>query len=285
MRHSLDGFHTLFLELDRKVVLVIVIGLIVLLGWLDYVTGFEITFSFFYLIPIALATWYIDIRVGYVVTVVCIVVWILSNRLAGATYSQESIRYWNASVRLAVFFAISSLLDRFKRVLEAEQLLSRTDHLTGIMNNREFYNQAELEVKRASRYKHPLTLAYIDLDNFKQVNDRDGHQAGDRLLRSVTQTISQEIRKTDVFARLGGDEFALLLPNTDQASARHVLNKIGKTVLAPLRAAASPVTLSIGVVTFLSAPPTMDELIHQADTLMYQAKTVGKNRTLYLQVE
>ena len=285
MRRYLAEFHVSFQNLNKRTIIAIVLLIVILLGWLDYTTGFEISFSFFYLIPITIATWYIDIKFGHAITILSISLWAISNWLAGQTYSQEIIRYWNASIRLVVFFIISDLINQLKSIIERERLLSRTDHLTGIANNREFYSQADLEFKRASRYGYPLSIAYIDLDNFKKVNDELGHQAGNRLLQSVANTISGEIRKTDIFARLGGDEFALLLPNTFQGSAEVVVKKIESVVNRHLKAIDSHVTLSIGVITYLSPPPSVDELIHKADEIMYQAKISGKGRTFYSQVE
>ena len=281
----LNEFHNLFLRLHRNTVLVIVLGLVALLGWLDYVTGFEVAFSFFYLIPIAIATWYISLRFGHFITAVSISLWTISDWQAGELYSHEIIRFWNAFLRFSMFYIITTLLEQFKIVIQKERLLARTDPLTGITNRREFYTQAELEIKRASRYKHPLSIAYLDLDHFKNVNDEKGHLEGDKLLVAITNVISGDVRKTDTFARMGGDEFVLLLPNTDQPAAKVVLGKIERSVAEKMKAMESPVTLSIGVVTFLSVPESVDELLHKADGLMYQAKALGKSRTIYFQVD
>jgi len=285
MRRLLTEFHLIFLKLNRNTVFAIVLVLVALLGYLDYATGFEITFSFFYLIPISISAWYIDQKIAQIITAISITTWMVSNWLAGEIYSQEIIRYWNASVRFIVFYFISYLVSEFKLVLQQERRLSRTDYLTGISNSREFYNQAELEIKRADRYKHPLSAVYIDLDFFKKVNDEKGHREGDKLLKTITQLISSNLRKTDVFARLGGDEFGLLLPNTDQRSARTVLQKVEMKVMRELKDIHSPVSLSAGVITFLSAPKTVDELIHKADALMYQAKSQGKNQVVYIEYD
>lgn len=285
MLRLLDELHNLFLRQNRNTNLAIIFGLVILLGWLDYVTGFEISFSFFYLVPISLATWYINIKFGHLITTISIAVWLISNWLAGDTYSHEIIRFWNAFLRFSLFYMIATLLEQFKVVIQKERQLARTDPLTGITNRREFYIQAELEIKRASRYKHPLSIAYLDLDHFKKVNDEKGHMEGDKLLQVITQAISSDIRKTDIFARLGGDEFVLLLPNTNQISVRVVLGKIETSVTEKMKAIESPVTMSTGVITFLSAPGSVDELLHKADGLMYQAKASGKSRTIYFLVD
>ena len=133
------------------------------------------------------------------------------------------------------------------------------------------------EIGRLQRYKRQFTVAYVDLDNFKTVNDQFGHSKGDELLRIVANTARNQLRDTDVVARLGGDEFALLLPETGQEDARVVIAKIQRSFLSEMRNNGWPVTLSIGVLTCIEMPGTADELIKMADKLMYSVKNNGKN--------
>lgn len=258
--------------------------LIGLIGWLDYITGFEITFSFFYLISITLVTWYVGLRAGVGMTFVGVLFWLISNWIAGETYSNEWIRLFNAGVRLTVFSLIAYLLHELKTIYRKEHVLARTDFLTGAFNRREFAQQLELEIERARRLGYPISLAYIDLDNFKVINDNEGHRAGDAQLRLIAHTILHTIRKTDVFARLGGDEFGLILPNVNQADAKYVLEKIENAVMQELHRVHSPVTLSTGVVTFKLPSADADVLLQRADALMYEAKLAGKNRVVYKEI-
>ena len=138
-----------------------------------------------------------------------------------------------------------------------------------------------MEINRARRYKHPFTMVWIDLDNFKRVNDCFGHTTGDTLLRLVARTIQENIRATDTLARLGGDEFAILLPETGRDVAEVIMQKVQKINLDIMREHGWPVTLSIGVVTFTSSPSTVDETLRIADRLMYAAKNNGKNGVQY----
>ena len=271
--------------LSKRGIFVLATLLVALLGWLDYATGFEITFSFFYLFPITLAIWYFGYRAGLVITCMGVLTWLVSNWLAGQTYSNEWIRLFNAAVRLAAFSGIAYLLHELKTAYNNERTLSRIDFLTGVFNRREFTEQLELEVNRAKRLDYPITLAYIDIDNFKVINNEEGHKAGDTQLKLIAQTIMRSVRKTDVFARLGGDEFGLLLPNVNQANAKQVLKKIEKAVSQEMNHANSPVTLSMGVITFNAPPVTTDDLLQMADILMYEAKQSGKNRTYYKEVD
>ena len=159
--------------------------------------------------------------------------------------------------------------------------MARIDYLTGAGNSRFLYNLVQLEIDRLQRYQHPLTLAYIDLDNFKTVNDRLGHAVGDQVLCAVVSSVKKNIRRTDSVARLGGDEFALLLPETNQESARVVLSKIQEDILEEMRINNWPVTVSIGVLTCPVAPPSTDALVSMADELMYSVKRDGKNGVKY----
>ena len=255
--------------------------LVALLGWLDYATGFEIAFSFFYLIPISMAAWYLTLKYAQILTVTSLLLWMISNWLAGESYSSEWIRFFNTAIRLATFLMFAHVLSNLKAAFRSEQHTARTDYLTGIHNKRQFIEQLGLELKRASRLQYPVSMVYIDLDNFKMVNDDLGHEAGDRQLALIAQTIAGLVRKTDLFARLGGDEFGLFLPDTDQARARPVLEKIESKVSQELRRLNSPVTLSIGVITYHNPPQDPKAIIQAADALMYQAKQTGKHRTLY----
>lgn len=186
---------------------------------------------------------------------------------------RESTEKAASIVRKLLAFARLQVL-----ALERERVLSSVDPLTGTVNARAFRERARDEIDRSRRYGRPFTLAYVDLDNFKTVNDRFGHSAGDNLLRLVTDIIRKNLRTTDILARVGGDEFAFLLPETDQVSAHAVLDKIRNKVASSLKEAELPVTMSVGAVVYLSAPDSVDSMIHQADNLMYQAKYSGKNR-------
>jgi diguanylate cyclase (GGDEF)-like protein len=138
-----------------------------------------------------------------------------------------------------------------------------------------------MEINRVRRYGHPFTVVCIDLDNFKTVNDCFGHSTGDILLRLVARTIQQNVRATDTVARLGGDEFAILLPETGRNVAEVIMQKVQKINLDIMRRHGWPVTLSIGVVTFMSPPSTVDEVLRLSDRLMYIAKDNGKNSIQY----
>ena len=121
-------------------------------------------------------------------------------------------------------------------------------------------------------------LAYLDLDDFKKVNDTAGHDEGDRVLAAVGDVLRRHTRKSDLVARLGGDEFVLLLMNTDRSGALGTLERIRDALRKVIEERSWPITVSVGALSFLEAPATIDEAMQAADALMYRAKSEGKNR-------
>jgi diguanylate cyclase (GGDEF)-like protein len=125
--------------------------------------------------------------------------------------------------------------------------------------------------------RRPYTMVYIDLDNFKTVNDTLGHATGDLVLKSVVDTIQHQIRSRDYLARLGGDEFAILLTDLDQENAKIIIDRLQLALLERMRIKEWKVTFSIGVLTVLTLPESVDVLVSLADSLMYQVKDKGKD--------
>ena len=166
--------------------------------------------------------------------------------------------------------------------MSCERRLARFDHLTGVLNGRAFQEILEAEVQRSLRYHHPLTLAYLDCDNFKPVNDQYGHEVGDRVLRILAQTIQGNLRQSDRIARVGGDEFVVLLPTISCASAQQVFDKLQDKVSQAMKANAWPVTLSVGAVTYDEPDLAADVMLKEADRLMYESKKGGKNRICHI---
>ena len=246
----------------------------------DYVTGNELSFSLFYLIPIVLVTWFSGRNLGLAICVIAAITWFIADALVGQSYSQPIIRYWNAAVRLGFFVMVTLLLPALK-ALDREKEIARVDHLTGTANRRHFFEVAQTELDRSQRFKRPFTIVYIDLDGLKTVNDQSGHQTGDKLLCAVVNRAKSSLRRTDLMARLGGDEFILLLPEIGQDAARMTVPKIQSILQDEMRRNDWPVTFSIGALTYRDGPITADELIRRADDLMYSVKKSGKNAIAY----
>lgn len=165
--------------------------------------------------------------------------------------------------------------------LNKEKQLARIDALTGAHNRRAFYEMMQRERNRAHRHKRPLTVAYIDLDNFKEVNDSFGHHAGDSVLIAVAEVMARNLRQADFVARLGGDEFAIVLPESGPEQARPVITKIHMRLMDSMKENGLPVTFSIGAVSFLTFLGSVEEMLQKADELMYFVKSHGKSNVRY----
>lgn len=258
--------------------------LIILLGIFDYYTGIETPLSIFYLVPITLATWMLNARIGCSFCLLSTLSYLISTLRWQHDFVKPLTPYTNSLSRLIFFLLVCFIISKLKTFLMQEMILARTDALTGAANRRYFYEKSQEILDQARLKQSPITLAYLDIDDFKTFNDLWGHQEGDSILALVTGTISSNLRKTDILARLGGDEFAILLPDTDQHDARIVLDKIRSKLLNPSRIGDVRITLSFGAVTFSTLPANMDTLVSQADRLMYQVKKSGKNSILYQEI-
>ncbi len=251
--------------------------LVVFLGVIDYLTGYEVQFAIFYLIPIAFVTWFTGKKGGEFISIVSAITIFLADMMAGKVFLFSLLWLWNTLAVFGFFLVVVLSLSLLKNALEKERILARTDSLTGVANSGYFKLLTNLEIERCRRYKSPFTFAYIDCDNFKILNDQFGHHVGDDLLILVDDTFRQNIRKTDIVARLGGDEFGVLFPETGAEQGKAVIEKIQKRFLEIMKEKDWPVTLSIGGVTYLKAPTAADEVIKYADNLMYSVKSSGKN--------
>ncbi len=173
--------------------------------------------------------------------------------------------------------ASSGLFVNVAATLRTQSSLARTDGLTGLLNRRGFFEVAAQELQRALRHRYAVTLMYIDVDDFKAINDRQGHAKGDQLLKSISESLEETIRDTDTTARLGGDEFAVLVSESDAIASDYAALRIRSEVLSRLNARGWSVTLSVGAITVLPGQPNLPAVIAAADELMYAVKRDGKS--------
>ena len=267
-------------EVDDRLVLSLAFVAILLLGIVDVSTGPDISLAIFYLVPVGAVAWRCGRRSALIIALFAGVAW-----LGADAYFQTTgtwVQIWNATVRTSVFIFFGVVVAELRSAINHERDLARIDMVTGVANRRCFYELATLEISRARRFNRPLTLVYLDCDRFKSVNDRFGHAAGDRVLRTVADVLRQSTRAIDTVARMGGDEFALLLPETNEAGAKVVVHNVRERLRARFGPAEPSVTLSMGVRTYHPPPAVVDDMITGADELMYDVKKSGKDGVRYL---
>jgi diguanylate cyclase (GGDEF)-like protein len=246
---------------------------------IDYATGSAIRVASLYFIPLALAGWRLGRMGASIASLLATLLWVGILYSDGGEYTHTHVILINFVTQGATFFTMSLLVAVLSNALRNERSQGATDALTGLRNRRAFVDQANMALALCRRYKHPVGLAYIDLDNFKSVNDALGHAKGDALLQKFGALISASLRATDIAARIGGDEFVVLLPETNAESAFTFCERLRHTLEASIDFRALNVTASIGVVVDDPASESIEELLKQADAQMYRAKGGGKNRT------
>lgn len=277
-----------FEYLDNKpkwLLLIFGVVLIGILGVIDHITG-DYSLALFYLLPVFLGAWFVNKRAGLVMGLLSGLAIVLAHEIPHpGTFDPFVMRVWNTSMEVLFLFIMSYMFSMLRRDFEVEKALARQDQLTNAVNRRSFQELAEYEINQSRRHQRVLSVAYIDLDNFKTVNDSMGHHVGDDLLVKVVQTLQQNIRSTDVVARLGGDEFCILFPETSSDATKDILEKLQGRLLSTMAANAWPVTFSIGAITYKNPPASVDSMLKEADARMYAAKKDGKNMISHAIVE
>jgi len=267
-------------KLAARPAIVIAIAIAATVGatLLDRATGTQLSLAALYLGPVAIIAWFFGRTPG---RIWCVVV-AGASALAESTTPQvdlsQAIVIWNATAVLMLSWVVVEVVTRLHRAIVTERDLARTDALTGVANTRAFKELAATELERARRYGRTFTLATLDLDNFKAVNDTLGHAAGDRLIHDVGQAIRRRLRRVDIVARIGGDEFVVLLPETTAAAAAVALGHVQESLQKVAEGYGPVVRASYGSVTFVSPPGTVEEMLQLADVAMYQAKNAGGDR-------
>ena len=256
-----------------------ILGL-VFVSCVRYCTPTELQVTFLFLLPISFATWFLSPVIGCLFVVAATTALLIFD-VRHPESADHSILLSNTIMNLVFFSVVVFIFSEVRTLYRREQELSLHDPLTGLLNHRAFVEKVATENRRLQRHPNSLTLAYIDLDNFKRVNDQSGHAAGDAVLRSVAQMMTSTVRSTDFVARLGGDEFAVLLPDTNSEAAKAVMAKVHEKLLQHLQEQNYRVTFSIGAVTFTHMRSSPSEMIYMADETMYSVKQKGKNGIEY----
>lgn len=255
----------------------VTLALIVLVTYAEASTPPHIAVALLYLMPIGLAALGRGWRVGAVVAGVCTVLGLIADVYFRAPREAAFVLAWNWSLRACMFVLYAWVTGALRTRLKLENELARTDALTSLHNRLAFFEAVSRELARVARTSRSVSLAYIDLDYFKSVNDTHGHDEGDRVLLAVANTLRASIRKPDTAARIGGDEFALLMPETDSSGAEHAIARVREAWRTIATTHDWPVRMSVGVVTLSAGKMTADDLVARADALMYEVKQSGRD--------
>lgn len=261
---------------NSKLIASVLAGLLAV-GYIDFISGIEIRVFPLYFIPLIYAAWHLRRLETIMFTLLATCLWVMAQVMSGRTYSHSYIWIINFITQGSAFLLVSLLVSRLRASLMKERELSRTDPLTGLPNRLSFMNRGNVLLAFCARKKIPVSLAFIDLDNFKQVNDRYGHETGDRILIKAAEALVSSFRSSDLVARLGGDEFVVFLPDAHDDAAE-ALEKVRALLNRTPELMMHSVSASIGLVSYTTAPDELADMIQQADGLMYAAKNEGKNR-------
>jgi diguanylate cyclase (GGDEF)-like protein len=236
----------------------------------------ELPIAVLYLAPVVVLVWTSGRHIGLAGAATVALLRVLIDFANPRPMSDPSVPYWNFVISLPLYILVADMLQRMRVVMEREREMAMTDQLTKLGNRRFFLDIARVELNRTLRYNRPLARGYIDVDYFKEVNDKMGHAAGDELLQLIARELMVVLRTSDIVARIGGDEFAVLLPETPRDGAEIAFDKISEHLTDAVRAAKYPVSFSVGVVTYESGPANLDLLLEEADQMMYAVKHGGK---------
>jgi diguanylate cyclase (GGDEF)-like protein len=267
--------------LIKTLITIIGVALSIVIFYVDYIIlGPEVTFTLLYLFPIVAVAWVSGFRPGVFVATLSIIEW---GYIKFHNFQSPEISLFMLNIisKFVVFIFVIFIITQLKARIKKEKLFATHDHLTGVLNRKGFYEILEIEVYRAKRNRTSLGLAYCDIDNFKEVNDSLGHDAGDDVLIQFSKMVTSEIRKTDIFARIGGDEFVILFQDIDLRESKSIVRKIMNEFAKISERKEWPTTLSIGIGVFRSRHLDIKKMMTATDTLMYNVKKGTKNGVIY----
>lgn len=277
-RIDIEVFQRIFSNLTKSQFILAILLAIVAIAGVDFVTGVEIRIFPLYFIPLVVASWRFGNQGAFVSSIAATFVWIIVQYLSGQQYSHPWVWLVNFFAQGLAFVAGSLLVARLQIALTQERALSRTDQLTGLANRRSFQEQSGRLLQLCKRNRKPVTLVYLDLDNFKVLNDTQGHARGDQFLQKVASVLRETLRSSDFTARFGGDEFAVLLPETGKDEAVMAMEKVRAKLSETANNFQCKVTASIGGVSYGCAPSSFEQMTNEADQLMYKVKVSTKDR-------
>lgn len=271
--------HNFFAYLDgksKKNLLLTAYILVGLLAYLDYLAG-DFSLLIFYFIPVFLVGWFVGKSAVFSICISSSIASYFDKVMDHMHSPSPYLLTWGFFLETSYLVLLGLMFSTLREKHDQETQLARIDPLTRVLNRRYLYEMAEWEINRSHRYNRAFSVAYLDLDNFKIINDQKGHHVGDNLLCVVAETIVDNVRCTDIVARIGGDEFVVILPETGEEDACAAIGKLQDKLMEQMTGRMWPVSFSIGLVTYNIAPASVDDMLKKADALMYSVKTGGKD--------
>ena len=262
--------------LERLAAWFVGLAAIAALGFLRTASDAEYAFASAVIIPVVAVAWIGGRKAGIVLSLLAAIMWVGSDLLAERQFSSWWIPYLNAITRFANLCLHSPSGGHGENPSGARTGNRQPRCPEWVAQPAGFLRGGNAEADRSRRYGHPLAVAFLDLDNFKRLNDSQGHEAGDRALKAVAKCLVGSLRTTDRLARLGGDEFAVLLPEIGYDAATDAGHKIAAAADAALKEF-PPVSASIGIAWFERAEGDFPAMLDAADSLMYEIKQEGKH--------
>ncbi|MBI5232271.1 MAG: GGDEF domain-containing protein [Coriobacteriales bacterium] len=267
----------------RLLALILAILAVVGISFLNrYAETFDAEVESLYLIPIAFVAWTQSRRLALAFAALAVIpaVWSCVVGHAESPFRLQTL--FELVQHTGTFLTATLVVSLLADVMRERSHQAHMDGLTDVANASHFHEIVERELARAKRYGRPVTVGFIDVDDFKTVNDTLGHNGGDEILRAVAEVIKNGLRASDTVGRLGGDEFGVLLPETDAAEATAILERLRLQIAAESRAHETSVRASIGATSLDAAADatTAQAVIQRADALMYRVKVDGKNGVL-----
>ena len=250
-------------------------------GLLDHLTGHELSFQIFYLLPVALSAWYVGVRQARAMALAAALTWLAADWSAGRFYSEEWIGYWNALVRLLLFLLIARLVEAARTRLRSEQALSDFDSITRLPNQRAFHLQLTLEQARLTRYRSPFTVAYIHIQGFKQMRATMGDELGDELLEGIAARLLEATRASDHLARLDEAGFAVLFPREDWSESEPILRRLGEMLEESVESGDWPVTIRVGALTFGHGAGSREEMNRELDQMVADVRRAREEEIIH----
>lgn len=262
--------------LAKLLVWLIAVSVAAGLSFLRVATDAEFSFASAIILPVIAVAWFINKRQGIIYSLLAAIVWLSADIQTGREFTESWIPWVNGLTRFGVYALVAYLVSSMREVLIREYEMARHDPLTGLLNRRSFFEIGISETARAQRYEHSLGIVFLDLDDFKVLNDARGHEVGDLALKAVGEALVSTLRSSDSVARLGGDEFSVILPEASFQAATDTGHKIAHAINSALTHFA-PVSVSVGIAWFERVSDEFVEMMNTADSLMYEIKKAGKH--------